>query len=692
VALSLPADVEAVRERLAAMDELQATARMRELSTELNRHNRLYHELAAPEIDDRAYDLLFSELSALEERFPHRALPDSPTRRVGGAPIDGLVSHRHSVPMLSLGNAFSPSDLVDFDARVRRFLGDVAPETIAYVVEAKLDGIALGLEYHQRTLRVAATRGNGAEGEDVTHNVVTIGTVPLGLPEGAPDTLSVRGEVLFELAGFAAMNRRREARGDKPFENPRNSCAGTMRQLDPKVAASRPLVFFAHSHGELASDQPPESHSELMDALARWGFTVNENRWRCTTMEEVQAAVDRLGELRSELDYEIDGAVVKVDSFALQDVLGFRTRSPRWAIAYKYPPPQAETVLEEVLFSVGRTGAVTPVACLRPVRVGGVTVSRATLHNADEILRLDLRVGATVVIQRAGDVIPKVVRAVPDVLYDARPQVLYPEVCPECGTGLTRDAGEAVTRCPNALSCPAQVQRALQHFASRRAMEIDGLGEKILENLIGQGLVTRPADLYRLTVDHLAQLDRLGRRSAQNLIDAIELSRSRPLDRVVFALGIPQVGEATARDLARAFGSIDALISADLAALEAVEGVGPIVAASIVTFFEDPTRVEEIRLLRQRGVRFVELEVAPSAGVERAVAGRSFVLTGTLPTMKRSDAKARLLAAGAKVSGSVSKKTDFLVAGEASGSKLDKAISLGVTVIDEAAMLQLLED
>ena len=687
---NLPADVAAMRARLEGLDEAAAEARLGTLTDELNRHNRLYHELAAPEIDDRSYDLLFAELSELEARYPAHARPDSPTRRVGGAPVEGLVSHTHSVPMLSLGNAFSEEDLRDFDARMKRFLGDDAPEELDYVVEAKLDGIALGLEYVDGELKVAATRGNGAEGEDVTHNVVTIGTVPLALAGEAPERLSVRGEVLFELGGFERMNADREARGLKPFENPRNSCAGTMRQLDPKVAAARPLVFFAHSHGELVGGELPATHSALMEQLVRWGFTVNENLTRCSGVDEVLAAVAKLGELRSQLDYEIDGAVVKVDSFALQDVLGFRTRSPRWATAYKYPPPQVQTVLDDVLFSVGRTGAVTPVACLRPARVGGVTVSRATLHNADEIERLDLRVGDTVVIERAGDVIPKVVRAVLDEGHEARPVVGYPDHCPECGTELVRDEGEVVTRCPNALSCPAQLQRALEHFASRRAMEIDGLGEKILVNLLAQGLVKRPADLFLLTRDDLEQLDRLGRRSAQNLVDAIDAARGRPLERVVYALGIPQVGEATARDLARAFGSIDAVMAADEAALVAVDGIGPIVAASIASFFADPRRREEIALLRERGVQFPELEVVEVAE-DSPVAGRTFVLTGTLPTMKRSDAKKRLLAAGAKVSGSVSKKTDFLVAGEAAGSKLDKATALGVEVIDEARLLELLE-
>ena len=690
MAKDLPLDVVAMRARVEALDEAAAAVRMGELTSELNRHIRLYHELAAPEIDDRSYDLLFSELSELEARFPAHARTDSPTRRVGGAPVEGLVSHTHSVPMLSLGNAFSDDDLRDFDARMKRFLGDDAPDEIAYVVEAKLDGIALGLEYERGELKVAATRGNGTEGEDVTHNVVTIGTVPLTLAGDAPERLSVRGEVLFELGGFEAMNADRAARGLRTFENPRNSCAGTMRQLDPKVAAARPLVFFAHSHGELVGGDLPKTHSELMERLARWGFTVNENLTRCTGLDEVLAAVARLGELRSQLDYEIDGAVVKVDSFALQDVLGFRTRSPRWATAYKYPPPQVQTVLEAVLFSVGRTGAVTPVACLAPVRVGGVTVSRATLHNADEIERLDLRVGDTVVIERAGDVIPKVVRAVLDEGHADRAQVRFPDHCPDCGTELVRDEGEAVTRCTNALGCPAQLQRALEHFASRRAMEIDGLGNKILVNLLAQGLVKRPADLFLLTRDDLEQLDRLGRRSAQNLVDALDAARARPLERVIYALGIPQVGEATARDLARAFGSIDGVMAASEEALVAVDGIGPIVAASIAAFFADERRREEIALLRERGVLFPELEIVEVAE-DSPVAGRTFVLTGTLPTMKRSDAKKRLLAAGAKVSGSVSKKTDFLVAGEAAGSKLDKATSLGVTVIDEARLLELLE-
>jgi DNA ligase (NAD+) len=633
---------------------------------------------------------------------------------VGGPPVDTLPPFEHRVPMLSLANAFGADELRDFDARCRRFLGQDAPPRIPYMVEPKLDGLAMELVYQDGRLVAAGTRGDGQVGEEVTHTVRTIRSVPLVLdPAGAPPPyLSVRGEVLFELDGFLEMNRRREEAGEKPFENPRNSAAGTIRQLDPVPASQRPLLFIAHSAGE--GIQAP-SHGALLERLGALGFRINPNNRRCDGMQAVIDAIAELGSRRHDLPYEIDGAVVKVDDRALQDALGFVTRSPRWAVAYKYPPDQVATRLQGVLFSVGRTGAVTPVAQLEPVRVGGVTVRNATLHNEHQMARelglfaapgqpplLDaagiprragLRHGDRVVLQRAGDVIPQVLGVVDEPGRAERPAVVYPPTCPVCGDALHREENpkepEKVTiRCGNRLGCRAQLEAALKHFAGRRAMDIEGLGEKLIEQLVSQGLVRGPADLYALEAAALASLERMGERSAANLVAAIEASKARPLERAIFALGIPLVGEATARDLAVHFGELDALQRASEGELLAVEGVGPEVAAQVRAFFEDERTREQLDALRAAGVRFPAIERAARTGVD--LAGKTFVLTGTLPTMSRDDAKARILAAGGKVAGSVSKKTDFVVAGEAAGSKLDRAMELGVPVLDEAGLLAML--
>ena len=695
-----PADVAAVRARLASLDDKSAAARVAELVPELNRHNHLYHVLNAPEIDDRSYDLLYRELLEIEERWPALQRADSPTLRVGDEPVDGLTSFTHRVPMLSLDNVFDEDEVREFDARLRRFLGDDAPEVFEYVVEPKLDGIAVNLEYEGGVLVSAATRGDGRAGEEITHNVRTIDTVPLRLVgEGVPAQLSLRGEILFDLEGFERLNQRRVAEGEKAFENPRNAAAGTMRQLDSRIAARRPLIFFPHSHGHLEGAPMPATHSALMAKVGGLGFRLTGLARVCQGPEEVIAAIRDLGARRSGLPYEIDGAVLKVNHFALQEQLGFRTRAPRWATAYKYPPERVRTVLEGVLFSLGRTGAVTPVACLRPVRVGGVTVSRATLHNEDEIQRLDLKIGDTVEVERKGDVIPKVVQVVVegDALREAhaaRPAIQFATHCPECSTALVRDPGEAVTRCPNSFGCPAQVRRALEHFGSRLAMDIDGMGPKLVDQVVAAGMVRRFSDLFHLELAPLAALDRMAEKSAQNLLDALEVARARPLRKVIYALGIPQVGDSTARDLAAAFLNIDALMSADVEALVAVEGVGEIVAKSVIDFFSSDEVVAEIGRLRAAGVQFPPADPPPSAapggGAPLPLAGKTFVITGTLPTLKRADAKARVLAAGGKVTGSVSANTDYLLAGADAGSKLTKAQSLGTPIIDEAAFLALL--
>jgi len=674
--------------------------RINELVEALLRHNRLYHEQNQPEISDWEYDTLFRELETLEAVHPEQAREDSPTRKVGGAPIAELVPFVHEIPMLSLQNGYKREppeedpwiDLRDFEDRLRRVLGEEAPAVFHYVVEPKLDGLAMELVYEDRRFVGGGTRGDGVTGEEVTHNLRTIPSIPKVLPPSAPRRLTVRGEVLFDLPGFEKMNNAREAAGERRFENPRNSAAGTMRQLDPKSVAGRPLHFYAHSAGVLPERVP--SHHELLNRFAAWGFTVNPINRRCTGLDEVIAAVADVERLRADLPYEIDGAVVKVDSTAQQDALGFVTRSPRWALAFKYPPPTAQTRLDTVLFSVGRTGAVTPVANLSPVRVGGVTVRNATLHNEHQMTRvLGLRVGDLVEIRRAGDVIPEVLRAVDEPGRADRPPIAYPEACPQCGAHLVRepnpdDPEKVLIRCPDKLSCPAQARGAIRHFASRLAMDIEGVGEKLVDQLVTHGLVRRPSDLYALTKDQLVSLERMGDLSANNLISAIEVSKARPLDRALMALGIPMVGESTARDLARYFGSIDALLAASVAELTGVFGVGENVAQAVRAFFDEPGNVEEIARLRAHGVLF--------PGVARVVngtvfAGKTFVLTGTLPTLSRDAAKARIEAAGGKVTGSVSKKTDYVVVGADAGSKLEKAVELGVPTLDESALLALLE-
>jgi DNA ligase (NAD+) len=674
--------------------------RINELVDALIRHNRLYHQQNEPEISDWEYDALFRELETLEAVHPEQAREDSPTKQVGSAPIAELVPFVREIPMLSLQNGYKREppeedpwiDLRDFEDRLRRVLGEEAPAVFQYVVEPKLDGLAMELVYEDRRFVRGGTRGDGVTGEDVTHNLRTIPSIPKVLPPSAPTRLTVRGEVLFDLPGFEKMNSAREAAGERRFENPRNSAAGTMRQLDPKSVAGRPLHFYAHSAGVLPERVP--SHHELLNRFAAWGFTVNPINRRCTGLDEVIAAVADLERLRVDLPYEIDGAVVKVDSTAQQDALGFVTRSPRWALAFKYPPPTAQTRLESVLFSVGRTGAVTPVANLAPVRVGGVTVRNATLHNEHQMTRvLGLRVGDLVEIRRAGDVIPEVLRAVDEPGRADRPPIAYPETCPQCGAHLVRepnpdDLDKVLIRCPDKLSCSAQARGAIRHFASRLAMDIEGVGEKIVDQLVTHGLVRRPSDLYALTKDQLVNLERMGELSATNLVSAIEASKARPLDRALMALGVPMVGESTARDLARYFGSLDAIMGATVPELTGVPGVGDNVAQAVRAFFDEPGNVEEIERLRARGVQF-----PGGARVANGTAfvGKTFVLTGTLPTLSRDAAKARIEAAGGKVTGSVSKKTDYVVVGADAGSKLEKAVELGVPTLDEGALLALLE-
>ena len=680
---------EALRARVDAMPADEAARRIAALVPALIHHNALYHQHAAPEIDDRSYDLLYRELEWLEVRFPDQIRADSPTQRVGAAPVDALAPFPHRVPMLSLANAYSEAEVVRFDQSCRLGLGAECPPALTYAIEPKLDGLAVELVYVDGQLVGAGTRGDGLVGEDILHNARTIRTIPRQLAPGAPATLTVRGEILFTLAAFDAMNAERARVGAKTFENPRNAAAGTVRQLDPRVTAGRALTFFAHS---VAENDPAlgGSHAEALARLARWGLPVNPANRMATGPAEVWAAICALGASRDELPYEIDGAVVKVDDFRLQAALGFVTRSPRWAVAYKYPPARRETVLEDVLVQVGRSGVVTPVAALRPVRVGGVTVTRATLHNEAHLQCLDLRPGDTVEVERAGDVIPRVVRAVLDDGHLHRAPPTFPDVCPVCRSPLVRESA-AVTRCPNAMACPAQIQAALRHFGARPAMDIEGLGEKLADQLVESGLVRRLSDLYALTEAQLVGLDRMGARSAAALIAQIEGSKERSLDKALVALGIPDVGEATARDLARCFGDLDALLDAPEATLAAVFGLGDKSARRIRAHLDQPAVRALIDQLRAAGVQFKPSGAATRAATNPAVAGKTFVLTGTLPTWSRDAAKVRIQDAGGKVSGSVSAKTHYVVAGEEAGSKLDQARALGVPVLDEAALRALLE-
>ena len=668
------------------------SVRARELREQLNYHNYRYYVLDDPEIPDAEYDRLFRELQALEEQYPALVAPDSPTQRVGAEPLKAFGEVKHVVPMLSLGNAFSGEEVRDFGRRIAEKLG-LAGDEIDFTAEPKMDGLAISLLYEAGVLVRGATRGDGVTGEDVTQNVRTIPCIPLRLRTGArqplPRVLEVRGEVYMPKAGFEALNERQRTAGEKPFANPRNAAAGSLRQLDPKVTASRPLAMFCYGVGQVEGGQLPERHSAILAQLKDWGLRVCPE---IRTVRGIDACLDYyrdIGERRASLPYEIDGVVYKVDRIELQEMLGFVSRAPRWAIAHKFPAQEALTRLLAIDIQVGRTGAITPVARLEPVEVGGVTVTNATLHNQDEIARMDLRVGDTVVVYRAGDVIPKVGSVVlsrrPP---DAKPFVM-PTHCPVCGSDIIRLEGQVIARCSGGLYCPAQRKEAIKHFASRRAMDIEGLGEKLVEQLVDRDLVHDPADLYALTVEQLAGLERMAQKSAENLITALEKSKVTSLGRFLFALGIREVGETTAQNLAQHFGDLQPIKEADLETLQSVPDVGPIVANSIYTFFRQAHNLEVIDKLIAAGIHWPKVEVKTPEVLP--LAGKVIVLTGTLQNMSRPEAKKRLQALGAKVTGSVSKKTDWVIAGEAAGSKLKKAQELGVEVLDEAGLLNLLQ-
>lgn len=660
-------------------------AEIEALKQALREHNHRYYVLDEPTISDSEYDRLLQRLKSLEAEHPQWLTPDSPTQRVGAAPLESFRQVTHSVPMLSLDNAFSEQDFRDFDRRVRERLGNDAP--VEYACEPKLDGIAVSLRYERGVLVTAATRGDGTTGEDITANVRTIASVPLRLMgEAWPSVLEVRGEIFMPRAGFEALNTRARQNGEKVFVNPRNAAAGSLRQLDSRVTASRPLDWYAYGIGLLDGGMPA-THTGIMQALKSWGCPVNPESTLVTGVDECLAYYQRMQSRRDRLAYDIDGLVFKVNSLALQQRLGFVSRAPRWAIAHKFPAQEEMTRLLDVGFQVGRTGALTPVARLEPVFVGGVTISNATLHNMDEIERLDVHVGDTVVVRRAGDVIPQVVSVVAERRPEGARTVAMPRYCPVCGSAVERDPDGAVARCTGGLVCAAQRKEAIKHFASRRAMDIEGLGSKLVDQLVDAGLLKSLPDIYHLQTGELASLDRMGEKSAENLQQAIQASKDTTLARFLFALGIREVGEATARALANHFGSLDAILAADEMQLQAVPDVGPVVASHLVAFAQDERNRLIIKELIDAGVHWPAVLVV----AEKPLQGKTLVLTGTLESLSRDEARDRLQALGAKVSGSVSAKTDYVIAGPGAGSKLAKAESLGLVVLDEKALLELLE-
>ena len=668
----------------------QVRAEYEQLKDELNQHNHSYYVLDEPTIPDSEYDRSMRRLQEIEQQYPELLSDDSPSQRVGGAPLPSFSQVSHAVPMLSLDNAFSDEELEAFDRRISDRLNYKTDQQIDYVCEPKLDGVAVSLLYRDRLLVRGATRGDGKVGEDITANVRTINSIPLKLSgAGIPELLEVRGEIYLPRSGFDKINAVAMAKGDKPFVNPRNAAAGSLRQLDSKITASRPLEMCAYSVGQFQGGETPDSHLNMLKALGGWGFKINTYVEAVQGIAACEAYYERMQERRDQLPYDIDGIVYKVNDLSLQQRLGFVAKAPRWAIARKFPAQEEMTQLLDVEFQVGRTGALTPVARLAPVFVGGVTVSNATLHNGDEIARLGLCIGDTVIIRRAGDVIPKVAAVVLDRRpADAKP-ILFPENCPVCQSPVRRIEGEAVARCSGGLFCGAQSKEAIKHFASRKAMDIDGLGDKLVELLVDRGLIYSPADLYELTAAKIADLDRMGEKSAQNLIDAIAASRQTTLGKFLFALGIREVGEATGQTLARNFGSLEAIIEADQDALLEVDDIGPVVAYYIRDFFRNPDNLSIINALRESGVSWDDIDI--SAQDSQPLKGQTWVLTGGMEIMSRAEAKDRLQELGAKVAGSVSAKTSQVVAGPGAGSKLTKAQSLDIPVLDEQQFLAFLE-
>lgn len=664
---------------------MSAAKRAAQLRAQINDHNYRYYVLDAPVISDAQYDRLLRELQDLEQEHPELVTLDSPTQRVGAAPLAAFAEVTHTVPMTSMDNAFDDDELRDWDRRVRQGLGS---EQVGYTAEPKFDGTSVSLRYEDGRLVQAGTRGDGTTGEDVTANVRTIRTVPLRLHgKGWPRVLEVRGEVVIPIADFKRLNAEQLKRGDKVFANPRNAAAGSLRQLDPRITAARPLTFFPWGLGEISASIG-KHYSEITKRLRVWGFRSTEFFGVVQGVEECIAYHRRMVERRETLPFEVDGVVYKVDELAARERLGFTARAPRWAIAHKFPAHEETTVVEDIIASVGRTGVITPVAHLRPVQVGGVTVTHATLHNLDEVERKDVRIGDTVIVRRAGDVIPEVVAVVKEKRPRGARSWHMPKNCPVCDSSVIREEGQVAHRCMGGLYCAAQAQGALLHFASRRAMDIEGLGDKLVEQMVARGLVKTVADLYKLKQTDVAALERMGEKSAQNLIEQIDKSKRVPLARLLNALGIPQVGEATARLLAEHFGELDALMQASREVLEALPNVGPNMAEDIYAFFREKHNREVIRRLRKAGVQPQAPGRKPKTST---VSGKTFVLTGTLASLSREQAKAKLQDLGANVVGSVSKKTDYVVIGTDPGSKATKAAQLGVATLDEAQFLALIE-
>ncbi len=661
----------------------QVVTEINDLRDELGEHNYRYHVLDAPVISDAGYDRMLRRLEALERDSPELITPDSPTQRVGGAPLERFETVNHSVAMLSLNNAFSIEELSEFDRRCREGTGR---ETLVYSAEPKLDGLAVSLVYEKGVLQRAATRGDGYHGEDVTLNARSIRSVPLRLlAPDCPEVLEVRGEVYMPLAGFKVLNQEQVKKGEKPYVNPRNAAAGSLRQLDPRICATRPLDFFCYGIGLWHAGELPQTQIATLATLRRFGLRTNPLVRQMLGIEQCLNYYREILDCRQTLDYEIDGVVYKVNDFADQQSLGAVSRAPRWALAYKFPAPEETTIVRDIDVQVGRTGAITPVARLEPVFVGGVTVANATLHNQAEIERLDVRVGDTVTVRRAGDVIPEVVSVVREKRRRGARRFVFPSECPACGSQVVVDDGGIIQRCVGGLYCSAQVKESMKHFVSRRALDIEGLGAKLIEQLVDSGRVCHVGDLFTLSHDELAAMDRMGAKSADNLLEALQLSRETTLARFLYGLGIPQVGEATAQALAQYFSSLEALADASVEALESVPDVGPVVASEIRLFFEQNHNREVIDALRASGVVWPAPEGSTSGPVG-PFTGRTVVITGTLSGMSRDQARDWLVARGAKVTASVSARTDFVVAGTDPGSKYDKALALGIRVLDQAQL------
>jgi len=661
--------------------------RARELREQIQEHNYLYYVLDAPDIPDVEYDRLLRELETLEARYPELITPDSPTQRVGAEPVKAFGQVIHEIPMLSLGNAFSDQEMSDFDKRIRESL---EIDAVEYMAEPKLDGLAISLIYEKGLLTQGATRGDGVTGENVTRNVRTIPSVPLRLRgKNIPGLLEVRGEVFMPKKGFTELNKAQAARDEKQFANPRNAAAGSLRQLDPRITRTRPLTMFCYGIGKVEGKSMPDRHNDIMQLLRDWGLRINPDAKIVNGLNKCLDYYKKMAQRREKLAYEIDGVVYKVNQIEQQQKLGFVSRAPRWAIAYKFPAQEEMTRLLAIDVQVGRTGALTPVARLEPVFVGGVTVTNATLHNEDEIRRKDVRVGDTVIVRRAGDVIPEVVSVVKTRRPKKTKPYRFPEKCPECGSEIIRLEGQAIARCSGGLYCPAQRKEAIKHFASRRAMDIDGLGDKLIDQMVEQGLIKDVADLYTLSQEKLAGLDRMAEKSAVNIMSALDKSKQTTLARFLYALGIREVGETTARTLAEQAGSLEAITKLDEEQLQALPDVGPIVARSITTFFHQAHNRDVIKKLQKAGIHWPDIE--PQTANDKPLTGKTFVLTGTLASMTRDEAKNKLQALGARVSSSVSKKTSYVVAGADSGSKLTKAQALGVPVLDEAMLARVIE-